>query len=425
MSTTLDPPKPRPSSLFVELRRLPRPVYVLIGGQFFNRFGAFVFPFLALILDQRGYGKIEISIIFGSLAAGSLLGPIIGGYLADAIGRRNTIVASLVASAITVIGIYFAPNFGTLVGMVFLNGFAHFLFGPAANALLTDLTPPNQRMTAFALFRFAINAGFAAGPSVAGLLFTRAPAMIFFGDAATTLVFAVMAWIWLPHGLRTVSGRVSSPLVAARSWWEACKELQAHPAFRQFLGVLLLCAIGFIQLFNLLALTAHDRGLSPEAYGLIMGLNGLLITLIELPLANWYQRFPPRRLLAFGYLFIAIGVGAFGIAESIAGFVVAMCLFTLGEIVALPTGMSYSSELAPDHSRGRFFGFRGMVWAFANLFGSAGVWVYGEIGPSWWLIAGCLPLCAALGILPNPERGRSPEIFSNEDPEVVVKPVGG
>jgi MFS family permease len=381
MTTNLHPPKP--SSLFTELRRLPRPVYVLVGGQFLNRFGAFVFPFLALILDQRGYGKFEITVVFGALASGSLLGPFVGGYLADAFGRRNTIVISLLASAVTVIGIYHAHNFPVLVVMAFLNGFGHFLFGPAANALLTDLTPPAQRMTAFALFRFAINAGFAAGPTVAGLLFTRAPALIFYGDAATTVIFAAMAWVWLPHGLRTVTGNVNSPVVALRSWWESFRELQAHPAFRQFLGVLLLTAIGFIQIFNLLALTTHDRGLSPEVYGLIMGMNGLIIAFIEMPLANWYQRFPPRKLLAIGYTLIALGIGSFAVAQTATGFVIGMVIFTLGEIVALPTGMSYSSELAPDHARGRFFGFRGMVWAMANLFGSAGVWVYGEIGSTW------------------------------------------
>jgi MFS family permease len=393
-------------TLLQDLRRLPRPVYILIIGQFLNRFGAFVFPFLALILDQRGYSKGEITLVLGALAVGHIAGPLVGGYLADAIGRRNTIVLSLLGSAVTLLGIYAAPTFTALALCALLNGFFNFLFGPAAHALITDLTPPALRLTSFALFRFAINAGFAAGPAVAGFLFTRAPALLFFGDALSTVIFAAFAWIWLPHGLRSIAGRASSPRVVLRSWLDACASLRAHHAYRQYLGVLLLTGICFVQIFSLLSLTTRDRGLEPTVYGALMGLNGLLVALIELPLSAWYQRFPPRRLLAIGNVLMAVGAALFGLAGGIQVFVLAMVVFTLGEIVALPTGLTYSSDLAPEAARGRFFGFRGVTWGFASLFGSAGVWVYGEIGVTWWLIAATLPLFAAIGILPKPAVGR-------------------
>ncbi|PYQ28668.1 MAG: hypothetical protein DMF56_15660 [Acidobacteria bacterium] len=38
------------------LRALPRPVWILFGGTFINRFGTFVMPFLAIYLTRRGYG---------------------------------------------------------------------------------------------------------------------------------------------------------------------------------------------------------------------------------------------------------------------------------------------------------------------------------------------------------------------------------
>src|SRR5690606_31643321 len=81
----------------------PRAVWFLLIGQFINRFGAFVFPFLTLVLAQRGLSGGQIALVLAAMSAGSFVGPIVGGYLSDAIGRRNTIMISLFGSASTVL----------------------------------------------------------------------------------------------------------------------------------------------------------------------------------------------------------------------------------------------------------------------------------------------------------------------------------
>src|SRR5690606_3323471 len=116
--------------------------------------------------------------------------------------------------------------------------------------------------------------GFAAGPAVAGVLFSRAPALIFYGDAITTLIFAGLALLWLPHGLRTVTGKVTSPTVMWQSWREALGNMRRNRPFVILVISSLLMEIAFVQTFNVLALTATGRGLTPEQYGVVMALNG-------------------------------------------------------------------------------------------------------------------------------------------------------
>jgi len=217
--------------LITDIRSLPPAVHVLVGGQFINRFGSFVMPFLALYLSSQGVSMGRVALVLGAMSVGGLFGPIVSGYLADAIGRRNTIVVSLVSGAITMLALYFCQTMPPLLAMAALHGFCAQLYGPAASALLTDLVTKEQRVIAFALMRLAINAGFAAGPAVAGLLFVRAPFLIFVGDAFTTLVFAVFAMLWLPHGLRTVEGRVTSGAVIWQSWREALGDMGRNRPF--------------------------------------------------------------------------------------------------------------------------------------------------------------------------------------------------
>lgn len=388
--------------LFRDLRGLPRPVYVLVGGQFVNRFGSFVMPFLTLFLSGRGFSMGHVAAVIGAMSVGGLFGPFVSGYLSDALGRRNTIVVSLLTSAVSLLGLYWCSTVPALMALSAFHGFCAFLYNPAANALLTDLVTKEQRVTAFALMRLAVNAGFAAGPAVAGLLYHRAPILIFIGDALTTLTFAGFAWFWLPHGLRTVEGRAAAVAVIWRSWAEALADVGRNRRFLQYLAALLFMAISFLQVGNVLAIDTITRGITPEQYGLIMGFNGVLIVCFELPVTHWARRFPLRRVLICGYAIIGLGCASFAFAHGLTGYLLAMTFYTFGEMLSLPIGSSYSGELAPEKFRGRYFGVSGTVWAIAGLVGSGGIWCYGQLGPIWWIIAGASGVVGAFVILPQP-----------------------
>jgi len=382
-----------------EIRALPREVHVLVGGQFINRFGGFVMPFLALYLTGRGIGMGEVAIVLGSMATGGLFGPIVSGYLADAIGRRNTIVFALISGAVSIVGLYYCQTLPQFIVVAMVHGFCSYLYHPAASALLTDLVRPDQRVLAFALMRLAVNAGFAAGPAVAGVLFSRAPALIFYCDAISSFIFAGLAIIWLPHGLRTVTGSVTSPTVIWKSWSDALRDMARNRPFVILIVSSLLMEIAFVQAFNVLALTATGRGLTPQQYGVVMALNGALIMFFELPLNQWARRFDLRRVLVFGFALVGAGCASFGFMRTQIGFFVAMVIFTIGEMLALPISQSYTSTLAPEAYRGRYFGIRGIVWAMAASIGSVGVWFYGQMGDAWWYVAGGIGVLGALVML--------------------------
>lgn len=331
------------------------------------------------------------------MGVGNILGPIVGGCLADAIGRKRTMVISLFGSSLSMLAIFFATDhYGALIIVCFAHGFLNFLFGPAASALLTDLVPSEKRVTAYAMVRLAMNGGFAAGPAIGGLLYAYAPWLIFVGDAFTTMLFGLLTAIYLPHGLKTIQGRVSSPAVFFHSWKAALRDLSTHKLFKQYLFALIFMAFGFCQVFSVLALSATDQGLTAGQYGLIMSLNGLLILLVELPISHWLKRFDPKQVLAVGFALIGLGLGAFAFASDFRSFAFAMLLFTAGEIVALPIGMAYSSDLAPHKYRGRYLGLRGIAWGFAGCMASSGLWMHSHLGTTVWLIAGASSIFAAL-----------------------------
>src|SRR5947209_13571194 len=108
-----------------------------------------------------------------------------------------------------------------------LAGLTCELYRPASSALLADLVPAGQRVTAFAAYRMAFNAGWAFGPAVAGLLAKKSFLWLFVGDAASSLLYGVVAWFALPAGLRGL--RTANTLV------ETARVLRDDKRFRQVL----------------------------------------------------------------------------------------------------------------------------------------------------------------------------------------------
>src|SRR3954447_11464182 len=182
-----------------ELRTLPRAVWLLCLGQFVNRFGGVVIVFLLLYLRQRGYSPATAGLVVSGYGLGALVSGPLGGFVADHIGRRQSIALSMFGSAAAMLALSRASSLAPIVPLTVAAGLLSELYRPAASALLADLVPQGRRVPAFALYRMAINVGIAAGPISVGLLAERSFTWIFVVDAATSVVLGVVALIVLPE----------------------------------------------------------------------------------------------------------------------------------------------------------------------------------------------------------------------------------
>src|SRR5437879_10827246 len=86
-------------TLVGSLRALPRAAWVLFAGTFINRFGGFVVPFLTLYLTGQGYSVTAAGLAVSAYGVGNLFALLVGGHLADRLGRRETIVLSMFCAA--------------------------------------------------------------------------------------------------------------------------------------------------------------------------------------------------------------------------------------------------------------------------------------------------------------------------------------
>ncbi len=340
---------------------LPRAAWILFLGTFINRFGTFVMPFLAIYLTRRGFGMAEAGAAVSAYGGGHVVASTLGGHLADRIGRRHTIVMSMFSSSIAMVSLSQARAYPVILLLTFLAGASAELYRPAATALIGDLVKPEQRIAAFGMYRWCINLGFAAGPATAGFLANRSFLLIFIGDAGTSLLFGIIAFFLLPHGVRV-------SMKEERSGEALRHALRNHRFVLFLLATLCVTWIEF-QLHSTFPLYIQQLGFSTSTYGLLLSMNGVMIVLFELGLTTWTQRFKPQRIIALGYALAAIGIAMTGLAHSLVQLGGTVIVWTLGEMVYAPVTGAYVTSLAPERYRGRYSGMWMLMWSLGMLLG--------------------------------------------------------
>lgn len=387
-------------SLFENLRALPRPAWVLFGGTFINRFGTFVMPFLAMYMTRNGFTPAQAGLAVSSYGAGHIFASMLGGHLADRIGRRYTIALSMFSSAASMLALSQARTFAAIVVFAFLTGLCAELYRPAAAALLADLVAPEQRMAAFGMYRFAINLGFAIGPATAGFLADKSFFYIFAGDAITSFLYGVVALFALPHGVRS-HARDERPA-------EALRVALRDRAFVYFLLATFCMTWVEFQLHSTLPLHVTKLGYSAFTYGSLMAINGTMIVLFELLITAWTQKMPHQPLIAIGYGLNGIGFALTGLSAGIPWLATTIVIWTIAEMIYAPASSAYATTLAPERYRGRYMGIWHSMWSFGMILGPAmGTWIYQRNPVALWWTCGGMGVAGAVLAMLKPNVGRT------------------
>ena len=378
--------------LWRSVRSMPPAAWVLFGGSFVNRFGSFVLVFLVIWLTEEGYSPAQAGAAVSAYGVGALGASLLGGYLADRIGRGNAIALSMLSAAATMLALSQADTLPLVLGLSVLAGLTAELYRAASAALLADLVPSERRVTAYALYRLAINLGFAAGPAVAGLLAERSFFLVFLGEAITSALFGIAALLFLPQGVRSQRHEETPG--------ELVRAIRADRRFQLFLVASLLTAFVYFQAQGALPLHVIDQGFSFATFGALISLNGLIVVLLELPIAVVAQRYPRQPVIALGSALTGLGFALTAWATDVPLLALTVFIWTIGEIVSAPSSQAYVADLAPPHLRGRYQGAWGLTFGLALILAPVlGTAAFAVSPTALWLSCGVLGLVAALLVL--------------------------
>jgi MFS family permease len=370
-------------------RGLPSWLMLYLFGRLVNSAGALAWLYLTLYLvSDRGLDPQRAGLIAGIYGFGLLLGNLGGGWVGDHFGMRRGMLVSQLGWAVLCLVMVVAPV--ALLGVV--GGLAGLCAGatrPIDRAMMGLTMPAARRREAMALTRTVSNAGYIVGPPLGALLFTVNFNLVFYVDAASSALLALLVWAKVPRTAGGSDGRTRAPRGVFRA-------LAGHRSVIVLLASVLVVDTVFRQLYTSLPLLLKDTGAPTIAYGLLITLNASVIVLFEAPLAVALRNRRSVPMIATGFTLVALGFVAIAVWPVLGGAVVAMTVVTIGEMLYKPTAEAHVVDAAPGGMAGRF----ASLYAAASIGGMAfapalGGSLYQHLPNLLWTLAALATFVAA------------------------------
>ena len=344
---------------------LRREVWLLAFITFINRAGTMVIPFLSLYLTKnRGFSLEEVGWILTFFGLGSVAGSWLGGKLVDKIGHYKTMALSLLLSGVLFIFLQFPTTFWGICAGIFIVMMVADMFRPAVFVAINAYSKPQNRTRSVTLIRLAINLGFSTGPAVGGLIIASAGySGLFWVDGITCMLAGVLL-LKLLHPKKAFENPKETILLP--------KSMMKDKPYLIFIGAMILFGFVFLQYFSTMPLYyARVHSLTEFEIGILLGLNGFLIFLFEMPLIKYLEakiRSPLFHVI-MGTILVGMSFLLINLTGWIGILVVGMLFLTIGEMIAFPFSNSFALKRAESGKQGAYMALYSIGFSIGHIFG--------------------------------------------------------
>jgi len=295
-------------------------------------------PVLPIWATRIGAGSVEVGLILSLYAVAQLVFLPAWGWLSDRIGRRPVLLFSLFGTVLSFLLLAAAQSLAVIYVARILAGFFAASIG-TAQAVVADVTPPEQRASGMGIIGAAFGLGFVLGPALGGALWHVHELAPFYGIAILAAVNLALAWWWLPE---------SRPPEVRTKNWDGLARVFVPPPIRLMLSLhdrriglylylFLHLFTAFAALESMFTLYLNKRfGLGPLDAAWIFSVIGLSIAFTQGGLIRWLApRLGERKLVVIGLVLTGIGLAAIPLVTSSSWF------FALGPLIAIGNGLSF------------------------------------------------------------------------------------
>ncbi len=364
------------------LRWLPKlnsAIWILAAGRLLSQVGTgFTLFYLPIFfVNEIGLSATAVGAALGSASVSGMLGRFWGGSMVDSKfwGRRRTLLLSMLISCVGAFVFAIAQDLTALViGNLFM-GFGVGLYWPATEAVVADLSLPEQRGEAYAITRLADSVGLGLGVVLGGILVTLSHAYrwLFVADGLSFLVFFGILYFAVAETAQPQhQGRHGQ-----KGWGIALKDRR----LLTYLAVNILITTYLAQISSTLPLffknfARQGLGFNDITISTLFAWHLGLTILLQLPIAKLLRPYRPAQALlvslilwgtGFGMIWACGAVPAGGLIWGVLG----LGLFAIATVSYIPTASALVVALAPESLRGIYLSLNSQCWAIGYLLGPA------------------------------------------------------
>jgi MFS transporter, AAHS family, 4-hydroxybenzoate transporter len=341
-------------------------VLVMVDG-----YDMFMVSFLApLITADLGLSPVHIGQIFAAGLAGSMIGGLVLGPVADRIGRRPTLIASLVLAGAATVLCATATTFGAFAMLRFVAGFGLGGVLAAVIPLMAEHFPAERRNAAVTLMFVGYPFGAVLGGAITAMLLGYGWRNLFIGTGIVTFL-VIIAALWLPEPLKEQSaasgrGTQASALSSIKGLFA---EGRLWASLSMAIGVFCMLLVAYL-LNSWTPMIAVKAGFAPSVAalcGVVLNLGGIIGALLSTLLVRKFGLFKLVAVMIIGGAFAIAALGQLygSIATLLCGLFVAGALAIGGQ----QNTPAMAVQLYPQRMRAAGAGWQFAVGRFGSILG--------------------------------------------------------
>ncbi|MCP2337099.1 MFS transporter [Actinomadura rupiterrae] len=390
---------------------MPRSVWLLAAARAVNRLGAFSVPFLAALTVVRfGASPVTAGLVTAAFGVATIPSRLLGGRLADRIGRRRSIVLGLAGCAVAQLAIAAAGTVWQVLAFAVLLGLVYEIYEPASQAMIADAVGPADRARAYSLFSAALAAGGTGAGLIAAAVGRWDLRWLFVIDAASCLACAVVVRRVLPLDRPL---RAGTKRTGASPWRD--------PALLALLGCGTFYALVYTQVTVALPLSMRHSGLDAADAGILFTV-AAVSTVAGQPLLRLGRlaALSTPVMLASGCVLLAAGFAGYAFVQGLVPLALATVVWSAGDLLIFGRVYATVADLAPPDGRGHYLSVYGLSWGFAAVIAPVtATWTLQHAGVAA-LWTGTAALCLVLAafqflvvkpLLPDAPRDDAPVLL--------------
>ncbi len=315
-----------------------------------------IWPYIGLILYRFDTPLWMIGIYYAAQAITGAAAQIVGGVLTDYLGRVRTMGIGIIGGVAALVGAYLAGNPVALMSLLLAQSIFTSLYAVASSTLVGDVRKGMENLVnAYSKVRVGANAGWALGPFVGGV------AIQYIGYRSLFLLTAIISFAAFPLVYTIKDLRVRSRI----------KLTNIGRDFSKFLvpSLFLFMVMGMMG-FALAMYYNEVRGIPTSEVGMVFGLNGLLVVLLQERVGRFISRRNAIKWLTYGSIIYYV---SYSLVAFIGNFYLAMVdvvAITMGEMIVSPLSQALAMNMAEADRRGQYMGLFNLATSIGRSVGS-------------------------------------------------------
>lgn len=337
-----------------EKQRLNYVLFLIAGAGLVSVVRAMTLSFLAIKLQQFfGLGPAMIGLLLG---VGPLVGAVVApfaGSLSDKVGRTTVLTLTLLSMALALIGMGMAETVFAFCLAQVVAAVAVAINEPVSRALMSDVCPERMRLKYFSWRYTAINFGFAVGPLI-GIAAGAASTTLFIIAGVVYALFALALHLWKVPVSQSAGAHAAAPRVSVL---QSIRMAIRDPRLAFFVGggTLLIAVYGQWSA-TLAPYLADNIAGGVEIFAYLVSVNGAVVLLGNPFARRFIERAGALNALVIGCVLFLVGELGFLASAGLWGLALSMVVFTIGEILVVPSEYMLVDGIANDRNRGSYFG---------------------------------------------------------------------